>query len=319
LSNEQDILLEGSMALSDKQLKFLEEFVLRRELGRPGTQSDSSAEQERAEQRHNLLQKLAGLGALTEGRPEEQQTLAGLVQQVRTLLGDEIPAQGALDQAVDALKQLTDHVEDVQKDIALVRKPRFEKGQAALAALRNVSLKFPQQCPEDDKQALMKEHGELTALLAPMKGWANINAWDEEDLISIDVRTDRLAFDCKKLREEVEQAVQALDDARAAATKAMKPTGATGFSDAQSAQMLDMLRAASQQAEQNVLRADESIRALQKLARHATETEQLRERISNQIAALPDTPPAGASAGQKGEWTRLRDDALAAVDEVLAP
>ena len=309
------------MALSDKQLKFLEEFILRRELGRPGTQNDSSAEQDRqdrADQRYDLLQKLAGVGALTEGQPEEQQALAELVQQVRTALGDEIPAQGALDQAVDALKNLSDHVEDVQKDIALVRKPRFEKGQAALAALGNISLKLPQQCPEDDKQALVKEHGELTALLAPMKGWANIGAWDEEDLISIDARLDRLAFDSKKLREEVEQAVQVLEGARAAATKAMKPTGAVGFSDAQSAQMLDMFRQASQQAEQNVLRADESIKALEKLVKHAAETGQLREKLSNQIAALPDMAPAGASAEQKGEWSRLRDDALAAVDEVLA-
>ena len=306
------------MALSDKQLKFLEEFVLRRELGHPGTPDDSSAEQDRAEQRLDLLQKLAGVGALSEGQPEEQQVHADLVHQVRTALVDETPAQSALDQAVGALKQLTDHVQDVQKDIALVRKPRFEKGQAALAALSNISLTLPPQCPEDDKQALLREHGKLTALLAPMKNWANINAWDEEDLISIDARTDRLAFDCRKLREKVEQAVRTLEDARAAATKAMEPTGAIGFSDAQSAQMQEMFRQASQQAEQNVLRADESIKALEKLVKTAAETEKLRENLSNQIAALPDTAPAGASVEQKDEWTRLRDDALAAMDEVLA-
>jgi hypothetical protein len=306
------------MGLSEAQLKFIEDFVLRRPVAVAGAGNDQAAQQDRqdrASQRLEILKNLAAVGALNEGLPEEQQTRTELADKVRASLTDDTPTHDDLKAADDALHKLADHVEDVQNDIARVRKPRFEKGKRTLAVLAAIVMDLPEQCPQDDKLALTKEHSDISGLLAPMRDWAKITTWDAEDLIDIEARLDKLAREMNTLRQDVEQAVLALTAARGAATKAIAPSDA--FSTAQSAQMSQMFGAASEQAEINVLKADESIKELEKLVKYAATTSRIRARAGKRIAALPDTAPAGASTAQKAEWARLRRDALAAADEVL--
>jgi hypothetical protein len=306
------------MGLSDEQLKFIEDFILRRQVTGGGAGNDQAAQQDRQDrtnQRLEILESLAAVSPLNEGLPAEQQTRTDLADKVRAALTDDTPTDDDLKAAGDALSKLTDHVKDVQDDIARVRKPRFERGKRTLSALAAIVLDLPEQCPQDDRLALTKEHAALSEMLAPMRDWAQITEWDAEDLIDIDARLDKLSREVKTLRQAVEQAVLALAAARTAATKAIAPSDA--FSAAQSEQMAKMFGAASEQAAINVLKAGEPIKELEKLVKYAADTARIRARAGKRIAALPDTPPAGASISQKAEWTRLRNDALAAADEVL--
>jgi len=304
------------MGLSDEQLKFIEDFILRRQIA--GVGNDQAAQQDRQDrtnQRLEILKSLAAIDPLNEGLADEQKARADLAEKVRAALADDTPTHDDLKAAGDALAKLTDHVRDVQDDIARVRKPRFEMGKRTLSALAAIAMDLPEQCPQDDRLALTKEHADLSAMLAPMHDWAQITKWDAEDLIDIDARLDKLAREVKTLRQDVEQAVLALTAARTAATKATAPSDA--FSAAQSDQMAMMFGAASERAAKNVLKAGESLKELENLVKHAATTAQIRARAGKRIAALPNTAPAGASVAQKAEWTRLRTDALAAADEVL--
>ncbi|PCH70330.1 MAG: hypothetical protein COC12_08320 [Rhodobacteraceae bacterium] len=304
------------MGLSDEQLKFIEDFILRRQIA--GAGNDQAAQQDRQDrtnQRLEILKSLAAVDPLNEGLADEQKTRSDLAEKVRAALADDTPTHDDLKAAGDALRELTDHVTDVQDDIARVRKPRFEKGKRTLSALAAIAMDLPEQCPQDDRLALTKERADLSAMLAPMRDWAQITKWDAEDLIDIDARLDTLAREVKTLRQDVEQAVLSLTTARTAATKVIAPSKA--FSKAQSDQMAKMFGEASERAAKNVLKAGEPLKELENLVKYAATTARIRARAGNRIAALTRTAPAGASVAQKTEWTRLRDDALAAADEVL--
>lgn len=304
------------MGLSDEQLKFIEDFILRRQIA--GVGNDQAAQQDRQErtnQRLEILKTLDAVDPLNQGLADEQKTRSDLAEKVRVALADDSPTHDDLSAAGDALRKLTDHVRDVQDDIARVRKPRFERGKRTLSALAAIAMDLPEQCPQDDRLALTKERADLSTMLAPMRDWAQIAKWDAEDLIDIDARLDKLAREVKTLRQDVEQAVLALTAARTAATKAIAPSDA--FSAAQSDQMAKMFGDVSERAAKNVLKAGEPLKELENLVKHAATTARIRARAGRRIAALTRTAPAGASVAQKTEWTRLRDDALAAADEVL--
>lgn len=89
---------------------------------------------------------------------DEQQTRSDLADKVRTALTDDTPIRDDLNAAEDALHKLIDRARDLKDDISHVLKPRFEKGKRTSSALAAIVMDVPEQCPQDDRLAVTKEH-----------------------------------------------------------------------------------------------------------------------------------------------------------------